>query len=231
MQPLSHSATQPLRRSGKSGGSSHSGRVAEWLLRFREPCCTSTLIFYDFLWWDILHQQRSEFRMEGHSCFLKFLNSTWAKLPEIEVHLSVEEVKGPSFHLCHSFNLQAATTSAMCKYSFSLAWNIWNTMKHQKGNNLLSCLKFDLVMFLIVQYWNSPWRDWLQFAGLDETCSRATWGNRHSRAKSVQPEKLATLILWWLVNSDFLIEYLITANLQGSQTYSFDSSMMAGRFW
>ena len=30
-QPLSHSATQPLRRSGKSGWSSHSGRVAEWL--------------------------------------------------------------------------------------------------------------------------------------------------------------------------------------------------------
>ena len=55
---LPQPATQPLRRSGKSGWSSHSarvaewlsgwsshsGRVAEWLLRFREPCCTSTLI-------------------------------------------------------------------------------------------------------------------------------------------------------------------------------------------
>ena len=42
----SHSATaiQPLRRSGKSGWTSHSGKVAEWLLRFREPCCTSTLL-------------------------------------------------------------------------------------------------------------------------------------------------------------------------------------------
>ena len=57
-QPLSHSATlpewldQPLCRSHSPPShsewlsgcwSSLSGRVAEWLLRFREPCCTSTL--------------------------------------------------------------------------------------------------------------------------------------------------------------------------------------------
>ena len=70
-QPLSHSATQrwvpewlrqPLCQSGwvagpaslavaewLSGWSSLSGRVAEWLLRFREPCCTSTPILYIWL--------------------------------------------------------------------------------------------------------------------------------------------------------------------------------------
>ena len=46
-QPLSHSASDWVAGPATlaewlSGWSSLSGRVAEWLLRFREPCCTST---------------------------------------------------------------------------------------------------------------------------------------------------------------------------------------------